>query len=117
MVVSLQLKQINKRNIMKKTITKNDFKREFKESNRENQFSRYALEKLFDSLEDYEESTGEEIELDVIALCCEYTEFESLEELKRNYNVPEDFEEAREYLEERTQVICFEEDCILIQNY
>lgn len=102
---------------MKITVSKNDFKREFKESNRENQFSPYALEKLFDYLEEFEESTGEEIELDVIALCCEYTEFESIEELQQNYNVPEDFEEAREYLEERTQVICFKEDCILIQNF
>lgn len=97
---------------MKITVSKNDFKREFKESNRQNQFTSYALGKLFDYLEEFEE-----IELDIIALCCEYTEFESIEELQQNYNIPEDFEEARNYLEDRTQVICFEEDCILIQNF
>ena len=102
---------------MKKTITKNEFRNAFKQANRENQFTPYALGKLFDYLEDYEEQTSEEVELDVIALCCEYSEFESLEELQQSYNIPEDFEEAREYIEERTQVICFEEDCILIQSY
>ena len=102
---------------MKKTVYETDFRNAFKQANRENQFSAYALGKLFDYLEDYEEQTSEEIELDVIALCCEYSEFESLEELQQNYNVPEDFEKVREYLEERTQVICFEEDCILIQSY
>lgn len=54
---------------MKKTITKDEFKREFKGYNRENQYSSYALEKIFDYLEEFEEATGEEIELDVIALC------------------------------------------------
>ena len=48
---------------MKKTITKNEFKREFKEYNRDNQFSSYALSKLFDYLEEFEE----EIELDVVS--------------------------------------------------
>lgn len=101
---------------MKKTITKNEFTKEFKEYNRENQFSSYALEKLFDYLEEFEEETGEEIELDIIALCCEYTEYNSIEELKNDY----DFSKAgdiQKYLEYNTQVICFEEDCILIQNF
>ena len=102
---------------MKATVNKNDFRNAFKQANRENQFTSYALGKLFDYLEDYEEQTSEEVELDVISLCCEYSEFESFEELQQNYNVPEDFEKAREYLEERTQLICFEEDCILIQSY
>lgn len=102
---------------MKTTVNENDFRNAFKQANRENQFTSYALCKLFNYLEDYEEQTGEEIEIDVIALCCEYSEFESFEELLQNYNVPDDFEKAREYIEERTQVICFEEDCILIQSY
>ena len=101
---------------MKITVSKNDFKREFKESNRENQFTPYALEKLFDYLEEFEENTGEEIELDVIALCCEYTEFESIEELKNTYDLSK-AGDIQKYLEYNTQVICFEEDCILIQNF
>lgn len=103
---------------MKKTVTKNEFRNEFKQAGRENQFTPYALSELYDYIEDYEEDTGAQIELDVIALCCEYVEYENFEELQEDYNdIPEDFEEARDYLEDRTQVICFEEDCILIQNY
>lgn len=102
---------------MKTTVCETDFRNAFKETNRQDNFTPYGLGKLFDYLEDYEEQTGEEIELDVIALCCEYSEYESLEELQRNYDVPDDFEEAREYLEQRTQVVCFEENCILIQSY
>lgn len=103
---------------MKKTVTKNEFRNEFKQAGRENQFTPYALGELYDYIEDYEEDTGAQIELDVIALCCEYVEYENFEELQEDYNdIPEDFEEARDYLEDRTQVICWEEDCILIQNY
>ena len=101
---------------MKKTITQDEFKQEFKASNRDNQFSSYALEKLFDYFEELEEAAGEEIEFDLIAICCEYTEFASIEELKSNYSIP-DNEDVHEWLEERTSVICFEEDCILIQNF
>lgn len=102
---------------MKIQITKTDFRNAFKETNRQDNFTPYGLGKLFDYLEDYEEQTGEEIELDVIALCCDFTEYGSFEELQQNYDIPEDFEEAREYLEDRTQIICWDEDCILIQDY
>ena len=89
---------------MKNTVSKNDFRNEFKQAGRENQFTPYALGELFDYLEDHEEQTGEEVELDVVALCCEYSEYESFGELQQNYNVPNDFEEARDYLEDRTQI-------------
>jgi len=103
---------------MKQTISKYDFEQAFKNMGRGDNFSYTGLNALFEYLEQYEEDTGEEIELDVIALCCEYSEFESLEELKQSYNIDaEDFEEAMDELEEYTQVICREEDCIVIQAY
>ena len=40
---------------------------------RYDQFGYDGLLVLFDFLEQFEEDTGEEIELDVIALCCEYS--------------------------------------------
>ena len=49
----------------------------FRRMDRENNFSRPALFALFDYLEEYEQETGEEIELYVIALCCEFTEYEN----------------------------------------
>ena len=45
-----------------------------------NNFSYEGKRALFDYLEQYEEDAGEKIELDTIALCCEYTEYEDLKE-------------------------------------
>tara|TARA_R110000744_G_scaffold327413_1_gene433123 strand:+ start:239 stop:520 length:282 start_codon:yes stop_codon:yes gene_type:complete len=61
-----------------------DFERAFKRYEREN-FSYDGLKALFEYLEEYEEGTGEEIELDVIALCCEYAEYDSLKEYNDDY--------------------------------
>ena len=46
-----------------------------------NKFSYDAKRALFDYLEDYETETGTEIELDPIALACDYTEYKDLAEL------------------------------------
>lgn len=43
--------------------------------NRSDNFSFKGKKALFDYLEQYEEGTGQEIELDIVALCCEYTEY------------------------------------------
>ena len=76
---------------------RSDFVNAFERYNRMDNFSREGLEVLFDYLEDYSDSTGEPIELDVIALCCEYEE-SSIQEIIDNYAVegtePEEGEEA-----------------------
>jgi len=59
---------------MIQTINRYDFRHAFFRMDRGNQFSYEALTMLFDWLEQYEEDTGEQVELDVIALCCDYTE-------------------------------------------
>ena len=71
---------------MKKAIDEYQFMQAFKDYCMENQFSREALKALFEYIEEYEDSTGEEIELDVIALCCEFTEYEDLEEFQNAYS-------------------------------
>jgi hypothetical protein len=53
---------------------------------RDNQFSFEGLDALYDYLEGLEADTGEKIELDVIALCCEYTEYDSLEQFRTDYD-------------------------------
>jgi hypothetical protein len=52
---------------------------------RENNFTYEGLGALYDYLTDIEEAIGEEIELDVIALCCEFTEYENWDEFKKDY--------------------------------
>ena len=87
---------------MKSTVNIYDFRRGFETMDRNNHFSYEGLEALFNYLEDYEEGTEQEIEFDVIGLCCEYTEYENLKELQEAYS---DEYKTLEYLEDTTQVI------------
>lgn len=59
---------------MKTTVSVYDFRQAFHDCGRGNQFSYEALGLLFEYFEEYEESTGEETELDPIAICCEFSE-------------------------------------------
>lgn len=59
---------------MKQTVYLSDFRDAFNRMDRGNQFSYEGMAMLLDWFEQYEQDTGEEIELDVIAICCEYTE-------------------------------------------
>ena len=87
---------------MKSTINLYDFRRGFEDYDRKDQFSYEGQEALFDYLEQFEDDTGEEVEFDVIALCCEYTEYDNLKELQEAYS---DEYKTLEYLEDTTQVI------------
>ena len=89
------------------------FREAFRLAGRMDQFSYEGLEVLFDYLENLSEDSGEPIELDVAALCCDYYEL-SIKELINKYNidlseVDEDdpdsiIEVVREYLEDNTSV-------------
>ena len=100
---------------MKTTVNKYDFERAFVTAGRKDQFSYDGLSALFEYLEDFEQDTGEEIELDVIALCCDYTEYDSALECARDYpfDIDEDLDEdeqeeyALEWLRDRTSLIEF----------
>ena len=90
---------------MKKSVNFYAFCDAFRDMLRENQFTYEGKKALFDYLEEYEESTGEEIELDIIAICCDYTEYESLDDFQKEYTDIESFED----LEYNTQVIYTDE--------
>jgi hypothetical protein len=57
----------------------------FRNMGRDTQFSYEAKRALYDYLTDLEADMGEPIELDVIALCCEYQEIEDTEDCYRDY--------------------------------
>lgn len=59
---------------MKQTVYLEDFRDAFNRMDRGNQFSYEALGLIFDYLEQYEQDTGDEVELDVIAICCDFNE-------------------------------------------
>ena len=67
---------------MIQTVTKSGFIRSFRDADRENQFSREALELLFDYFDD----SGLNVELDVIAICCDYAE-NSTDDIIENYSI------------------------------
>ena len=93
---------------MKTTVYKHQFRDEF-QSIRPNNFSYEGLGILFDYLEEFENDTGEELELDIIALCCDYNE-ETLEEIINNYDIEIDEEEdkldqVKYFLEQNTSIV------------
>lgn len=73
-----------------------DFRQAFHNHDRGNQFSYEALQALFNHLEEVEGETGEEMELDVIALCCEYSEYKSVEEFRHDYPAVDTMEALKE---------------------
>lgn len=96
---------------MKTTVSRYEFERAFVDADRKENFSYEGLSVLFDYLEDYEEQTGEKLELDVIALCCDYCE-ECYEGIARNYSIDiEDMDEdeileaVRDYLQAYTTLV------------
>ena len=106
---------------MKTTVTFYDFKREFK-AIRPNNFTDEGLIVLWDYLEEYENSTGEEIDLDVIELCCDYSE-DSLSNIVDSYSIDlegeDDHEQAvKDYLEDKTTLVGITKDGNFIyQNF
>ena len=99
---------------MIQTITKSEFTSAFHKMGRGNNFTYQGLIALYDYLEEYEDSTGEQIELDVIGICCEYNEYESLEEFQEDYS--EDYQSIEE-IEHATQVIMIGDDSFIIQAF
>jgi hypothetical protein len=94
---------------MKQTISHtSQFRDAFRQVDRHGQFSYEALNMLYEYFEDVDP----DMELDVIAICCDYCE-ETPEEIANNYwdrdSVPDDEDElrdqVRDYLEANTTIV------------
>jgi len=93
---------------MKQTINLSDFRDAFQNMDRKENFSYEGLELLFDMFEE----NDPEMELDVIAICCEYYE-NDWQTIAREYDIEfddEDDDEAkketvREYLNDNTFLV------------
>lgn len=102
---------------MKITVSLSKFRDAFKDYGREESFSYEGLEIIFDYLLEYEESTGEELELDVIAICGDFTEYD-LDDVNNYYDEEfEDLEEAEEWLSGQVSVLGVTSDTIVFQTY
>ena len=105
-----------------KTFDLYDFRREFERYDRGNRFSDEAMEELYN----YYDDLGEPYELDVIEICCNWTEYENLEEYVKEYMNESDFEgmdddEKEEIiidnLDNNTYFTRLDNGGLLIQNY
>ena len=98
---------------MKSNVNFSDFVDSFSETYKNN-FSYEGKKALYDYLIDFEDGTGEELELDPIAFCCEFTEYDNLEELQASYPDIETMED----LEDHTTVIMIPDtEKFIIQEY
>jgi hypothetical protein len=84
------------------TVGENEFVSAFQSSAYKENFSYEALCMLFNYYEDFEE----DIELDVVAIACDWSEL-TIDEIIREYNFEEDLtmEELMDYLSNRTSAI------------
>lgn len=91
---------------MKQTINLYQFRDAFQRMDRADAFSYEGLEVLFNGLEEFEEDTNQEMELDVIALCCDFSEMTE-EEIKQSYNVnlEESSKDMYDWLSNQTWVL------------
>lgn len=79
-------------------------------------FTEEAVEELFnyyDELENYE--------LDVIGICCEWTQYDDIDEVKEAYldtkQETYDSDDVFEYLEDNTYHIVLDDDSILVRDF
>ena len=98
---------------MKQTITEYQFQNAFQDANRGENFSYGGLTALFEYFEELEESIGAEIEMDVIAICCEYTEYDNINEYNNNHDAVDDIDD----IEQRTTVIRINDESFIIQDF
>lgn len=95
---------------MKHTINRSQFHDAFRQSGLGDRFSHKALDALFSYFEDLEELTEEEMELDVLGICCEYSE-DHWEAIADNFSIelPEEEDEkiaaVRDFLENETTFV------------
>lgn len=109
------------------TINKSQFIDIFKQSSRRDQFTYEALSAIFDFLEDYSDSTGEPVELDIIGVCCDWAEADWAD-IARDYSIDlNDFaddeddtrriEAVMQYLWDNTQAVELNDGGIVYQQF
>lgn len=104
---------------MKQTVDSSLFRSAFQDYNRFDQFGGAALDVLFDYLEE----VNPDLELDVIALCCDYSA-DTAEDIASNYDIDlsdcEDDEAKQEavldYLNENTSVCGVTDDGVIVYS-
>jgi len=90
---------------MKTTVNFTEFRDHFYGIRPDN-FSYDGLKILFEHFEEIEESTGDEIELDVIGFCCEFAESD-WQTIARDYDSSIELDKTKNEDEQKVQVLDF----------
>lgn len=98
---------------MKQNVTKSDFRDAFNRMDRKDQFSYEALGAIYDWTIDLEDDMDGETELDVIAICCEWCEYDNLAALKDDYRIVTDLDG----LKDQTTVIELDNGGLVIMGF
>ena len=97
--------------------------------NRLDNFGYEGWQKLFEYMENLSDDLGEPIELDVVAWCCDYSMYESVQDFRDAFHMDltnEEWEEMDEeekleaienYLRENTSVVTCQENLIIWQVF
>jgi hypothetical protein len=106
---------------MKQSVNFSQFVDAFNAYDRYDSFGYDGLRVIFDALEQYEEDTGEEIELDVIAICCDFNML-TIDEIIQYYSIDIDpdgdkEDQVMEYLQDNTWVLGETDDSIVFQVF
>ena len=99
---------------MKITVTESMFVQAFRETRPDN-FSGAGLRALFAYLCELEEDCGISIELDVVAICCEWSEFDDLAQFHEEYD-REQFPDE-EAIRDHTLVVPLDGAGFIIQDF
>ena len=90
---------------MKEYVNEHTFRDRFMRSdNYKNNFSYEGLHALFEYIEQVEDDIGEEFEFDMIGICCDYTEYDNIEDFNQQYSNYE-FDYTLDDIREETVVI------------
>lgn len=102
-----------------------DFRKAFYDMGRGSQFSNHALDVLFEHLENLSED--DDVELDVISICCDFEEYQSVDDFLDSYpeslddddeiDDDEKLEKIKEYLNNNTMLLECEENSIIFAAF
>jgi len=93
-------------------ISKNEFLDAF--NIRKGNFSDNGLMALYDYLDDFYSEADKPYELDVIEICCSFTEYDNLQDFNKDYN--REYENIDEIVDD-TEIIRIDDKRFIIANF
>ena len=93
------------------------FRDAFRDCGRLDNFSYQGLAMLYELVSDYYDNCGEPWQLDVVALCCDFGEYSTVE-LREEYNISDEIS-TEEYLNDNAGLWHFDSknDCYIVQSF